>query len=154
MAELRAPTQTIVLRLPLATVEERMPHVRQQAGVPARGRSGPGALFSDFLRQVWTELEQSGAGGWKDHFDKAVWPLLAMAYAGKRPALEANRREEPRRALSDAVARDLTDPAHARDTTVTDVAYDVGFNDLSSFCRAFRPRFSAGPRDHRSGAKG
>jgi len=38
--------------------------------------------------------------------------------------------------------------------TVTDVAYDVGFNDLSSFCRAFRRRFETSPRNYRSGARG
>jgi AraC-like DNA-binding protein len=193
------PTQTIVLRLPLATVEERMPHVRRQAGVPVNGRSGPGALFSGFLRRTWTELEEGGGGGWTEYFDEAIWPLLDMAYADERPPVEANRREERRRALFEAVAHELTDPdldvhrlarrmgvsaryvqmlfaelgttprgfiqerrlelaarrlaREGSDTTVTDVAYDVGFNDLSSFCRAFRRRFATSPRNYRGGVR-
>jgi AraC-like DNA-binding protein len=33
--------------------------------------------------------------------------------------------------------------------TITDVAYAVGFNDLSSFCRAFRQRFDVSAREYR-----
>jgi len=36
---------------------------------------------------------------------------------------------------------------------ITDVAFDVGFNDLSSFCRAFRRRFDVSPRDYRAGLR-
>jgi AraC family transcriptional activator of tynA and feaB len=36
---------------------------------------------------------------------------------------------------------------------ITDVAFDVGFNDLSSFCRAFRRRFDVSPRDYRAGMR-
>ena len=194
------PTQTIVLRLPLATVEEKLPHLRGQAGVPVSGRSGPGALFSSFLRRAWTELENDAAHDWANGLDDAIWPLLDMAYASLRPPTEVNRREERRRALFEEVARDLTDPdldvhriacrmgvspryvqmlfaelgttprgyiqerrlelaarrleLEGSATTVTDVAYDVGFNDLSSFCRAFRRRFRTSPRNYRSGMRG
>lgn len=194
------PTQSIVLRLPLASVEERMPHLRAQVGIPVSGRSGAGALFSSFLRQAWAELESGEEGDWAESLGEAVWPLLDMAYAGLRPRVETNRREERRRALFAAVESDLTDPdldvhrlarrmgvspryvqmlfaelgttprsfiqerrldlaarrleREGHDTTVTDVAYDVGFNDLSSFCRAFRRRFETSPRNYRSGARG
>ena len=36
---------------------------------------------------------------------------------------------------------------------VTNVAFDVGFSDLSSFCRAFRRRFDVSPRDYRAGRR-
>jgi AraC-like DNA-binding protein len=36
------------------------------------------------------------------------------------------------------------------DVTITGIAYDVGFNDLSSFCRAFRRRFDMSPSDYRA----
>lgn len=189
------PTQSIVLRLPLATAEERMPHLRSQVGVPVIGRQGPGALFSSFLRQAWEELERDEEGEWAEALGEAIWPLLDMAYAGTRPKAEANRRDERRRALFEAVEVDLTDPdldvhrlarrmgVSARyvqmlfaelgttprafiqdrrlelaarrleregyDVTVTEVAYDAGFNDLSSFCRAFRRRFETSPRSYR-----
>jgi AraC family transcriptional activator of tynA and feaB len=188
------PTQSIVLRLPLATVEERMPHLRSQVGVPVSGRHGPGALFSNFLRQAWAELERGEEGEWAEALGEAVWPLLDMAYAGTRPRTEASRRDERRRALFEAVESDLTDPEldvhrlarrmgvsaryvqmlfaelgttprafiqdrrlelaarrlerEGRDVTVTEVAYDAGFNDLSSFCRAFRRRFETSPRNY------
>jgi len=193
-------TQAIILRLPLATLEERMPHLRSQVGIPVSGRFGPGALFSNFLRQAWAELERDEEGSWVESLGEAVWPLLDMAYATTRPKAEANRRDERRRALFDAVEIDLTDPdldvhrlarrmgVSARyvqmlfaelgttprafiqdrrlelaarrlereglDVTVTEVAYDVGFNDLSSFCRAFRRRFETSPRNYRSGGRG
>jgi len=38
--------------------------------------------------------------------------------------------------------------------SVTTVAFDVGFNDLSSFCRAFRRRFAVAPREYRAGLRG
>jgi len=194
------PTQSIVLRLPLATVEERLPHLRAQVGVPVSGRAGLGAVFSSFLRQAWAELERDEDGEWAESLGEAIWPLLDMAYSGTRPRGDTNRREERRRALFEAVESDLTDPeldvhrlarrmgvspryvqmlfAELGTTprafiqerrldlaarrlereglaiTVTDVAYDVGFNDLSSFCRAFRRRFETSPRNYRSGARG
>jgi len=194
------PTQTIVLRLPLARVEERMPHLRAQTGLAMSGRSGPGALFSSFVRQAWTELERGERGDWVECLGEAIWPMLDLAYAGTRPEVEANRRDERRRTLFEAVSRDLTDPEldvhrlarsmgvsaryvqmlfaelgttprgfiqerrlelaarrlerEGHEVTVTDVAYDVGFNDLSSFCRAFRRRFQTSPRSYRSGGRG
>ena len=192
-------TQAIVLRLPLATVEERMPHLRSQVGVRVSGQTGAGALFSSFLRNAWDELERDESGEWVDSLGDAIWPLLEMAYASLRPPLETNRREERRRALFEAVESELTDPEldvhrlarrmgvsaryvqmlfaelgttprafiqnrrlelaarrlerEGTDVTVTDVAYDVGFNDLSSFCRAFRRRFEMSPRNYRAGGR-
>lgn len=193
-------TQSIVLRLPLATVEERMPFLRQQIGIPISGKAGPGALFSNFLRQAWAQLEQEQDALWAESLGEAIWPLLDMAYAEKRPRADTSRRNERRRTLFEAVEADLTDPdldvhrlarrmgVSARyiqmlfaemgttprafiqerrlelaarrleregvDVTVTDVAYDVGFNDLSSFCRAFRRRFETSPRNYRAGQRG
>ena len=193
-------TQAIVLRLPLAMVEQRMPHLRSQVGLPVSGKSGAGALFSSFIRNAWEEMERDREGDWVECLGEAIWPLLDMAYASTRAQPETNRREERRRVLFDAVEAELTDPeldvhrlarrmgVSARyvqmlfaelgttprayiqgrrlelaakrlareglDTTVTDVAYDVGFNDLSSFCRAFRRRFDMSPRNYRAGGHG
>src|SRR5690606_29496281 len=36
------------------------------------------------------------------------------------------------------------------EATITGIAFDVGFNDLSSFCRAFRRRFGMSPSDYRA----
>jgi len=193
-------TQAIVVRLPLATVEERMPHLRSQVGVPVSGRRGAGALFSSFMRQAWDELQNDDGDEWADCLGDAIWPLLDMAYAPTRAPHESNRRDERRRALFEAVEADLTDPEldvhrlaqrmgvspryvqmlfaemgttprafiqnrrlelaarrlerEGGDVTVTGVAYDVGFNDLSSFCRAFRRRFEMSPRNYRAGERG
>jgi AraC family transcriptional regulator, positive regulator of tynA and feaB len=40
-----------------------------------------------------------------------------------------------------------------RDAPITAVAFDSGFNDLSSFCRLFRRRFGVAPREYRAGAR-
>lgn len=195
------PTQSIVLRLSRAMVEQRLPNLRGQVGVAVNGRSGPGALFANFLRRAWREFEGDNAEGchdWAESFGEVLWPLLHIAYSG-RPGFadnsaETNRRDERRRALFAAVEADLTDPgldvhrlarrmgvsaryvqmlfadlgttprAYIQDrrldmaarrlereghgTTVTDVAHDVGFSDLSSFCRAFRRRFATSPRNY------
>jgi AraC-like DNA-binding protein len=47
----------------------------------------------------------------------------------------------------------LTDPTQ-RYIRITDIAYDVGFSDLSYFNRAFRRRYSATPSDVRAEALG
>jgi AraC-like DNA-binding protein len=193
------PTQVLVLRLPLAYTEARMPRLRQMAGVKMPGRTGPSALFSSFLRNAWAQLE-TGECEWADTLDEVIWPLLDMAYSAERiVAADTSRRDERRRALFAAVTDNLCDPdldsrliARAmgvspryvqmlfaemattpsgfiqeqrldfaaqrleRDgpkVAITDVAYDVGFNDLSSFCRAFRRRFDVSPRDYRAGMR-
>jgi AraC-like DNA-binding protein len=193
------PTQVLVLRLPLAFTEARMPRLRQMAGVKMCGHKGPSAIFSTFLRNAWAQLEADD-GDWAETLDEVIWPLLDMAYAAERVAApDASRRDERRRALFAAVEGNLCDPdldsrliARAmgvspryvqmlfaemattpsafiqeqrldlaalrleRDgakAAITDVAFDVGFNDLSSFCRAFRRRFDVSPSDYRSGIR-
>jgi AraC-like DNA-binding protein len=193
------PTQVLVLRLPLAFTEARMPRLRQMAGVKMSGARGPSAIFSAFLRNAWTQLEADD-GDWAETLDEVIWPLLDMAYSGERvTAPDTSRRDERRKALFAAIEANLCDPdldsrhiARAmgvspryvqmlfaemattpsafiqeqrldlaalrleRDgakAAITDVAFDVGFNDLSSFCRAFRRRFAVSPRDYRAGMR-
>ena len=193
------PTQSIVLRLPLATVEERLPHLRSQVGVRICGQTGTGALFSNFMRRAWLEFERAEDDAWADSLEEAIWPLLDMAYASARTEICTNKRDKRRQALFKAVENDLTEPGldvhwlagrmgvSARyvqmlfaemsttprafiqnrrlelaarrlerggsGVTVTEVAYDVGFNDLSSFCRAFRRRFKISPSNYRGGTR-
>ena len=45
------------------------------------------------------------------------------------------------------VCRRLRDPEHNR--SITDIAYDVGFDDLSYFSRSFRRAFGQSPRQYR-----
>jgi AraC-like DNA-binding protein len=40
-----------------------------------------------------------------------------------------------------------------RDAAIAAVAFDSGFNDLSTFCRVFRRKFGVAPRDYRAGAR-
>jgi AraC-like DNA-binding protein len=40
-----------------------------------------------------------------------------------------------------------------RDAPVTQIAFDAGFNDLSTFCRVFRRKFGVAPREYRAGAR-
>jgi len=190
------PTQTIVLRLPVAYVEARMPRLRQMVGVPVRGDTGASALFSRFLRQAWTQLE-SGENDWGDAMSDVIWPLLDLAYSAIRPAAQdANRRDLRRRAVLELIEAHLCDTSldtqriadrvgvsaryvqllfaelattpsayiqrrrleraasrldkEGSDVTITEIAFDVGFNDLSSFCRSFRRRFGMSPSDYRA----
>ena len=190
------PTQTIVLRLPVAYTEARLPQLRRMAGVPVRGDSGAGALFSNFLRTAWRQLE-AGHNDWGDELCEVIWPLLDLAYASVRPdSSDLNRRELRRRAVFETIESNLCDTdldtqsianrvgvsaryvqllfaemattptayiqrkrlecAAARmakassDVTITEIAFEAGFNDLSSFCRAFRRRFDMSPSDYRA----
>ncbi|MEI9852181.1 MAG: AraC family transcriptional regulator [Sphingomonas sp.] len=189
------PTQAIVLRLPLAAVEERLPHLREMAGIRMSGSGGPGAIFSSVVRSAWTQIED-GDGDWMETLPDVIWPLLHMTFPG--PAAPGDdRRASLRRELFTVVDAELCDPdfdTHriaqrlgvsaryvqilfaemattptafirgrrlelaaqrlAREgmaSTITDVAFAVGFNDLSSFCRAFRQRFDVSARDYRAG---
>ena len=190
------PTQTIVLRLPVPYVEARMPRLRQMVGVPIRGDSGAGALFSRFLRSACTQLE-AGENDWGDTMSDVIWPLLDLAYSSIRPTeLDINRRDLRRRAVLDMIEAHLCDPAldtqriairlgvsaryvqllfaemattpsayiqrrrleraasrldkESSEVTITQIAFDTGFNDLSSFCRSFRRRFDMSPSDYRA----
>jgi AraC-like DNA-binding protein len=40
-----------------------------------------------------------------------------------------------------------------RSSAITAIAFDSGFNDLSTFCRVFRRRFGVAPRDYRAGIR-
>jgi len=51
----------------------------------------------------------------------------------------------------DGVCRDLCDPALTK-KTITDIAYDWGFNDSAHFSRAFRVRFGCSAREFRAQA--
>jgi AraC-like DNA-binding protein len=198
--EFSETTQAIVVRLPTAEAEGRVPGLRELAGVPVRGDAGAGAMLSRFIRTSWVQLESEDALGWADALCEVIWPLVDMAYAGVRGAqprvtprqlrrrdvlgyVEAHFLEpalSPRRVAGelgvstrcvqilfaemgttpsayiqarrlDHAAQQL---AHARrDAAVTTIAYDSGFNDLSTFCRVFRRRFGVAPRDYRAGAR-
>lgn len=190
------PTQTIVLRLPIAYIEARMPRLRQMVGVPVRGDSGAGALFSRFLRTAWSQLE-AGENDWGDAMSDVIWPLLDLAYSSVQPAEpDLGRRDQRRRAVLNLIEAHLCDAeldtrriaervgvstryvqllfaelattpsayiqrrrlerAASRldkeggEMTITGIAFDVGFNDLSSFCRSFRRRFGMSPSDYRA----
>jgi AraC-like DNA-binding protein len=198
--EFAEPTQAIVVRLPTAEAEGRVPGLRALAGVPVRGNAGAGAMLSRFIRTSWAQLESEDDLGWADTLCEVIWPLVAMAYAGVRGAQpratprQLRRREvvgyvdahflestlAPRRIADELgvstrcvqiiFAEMGTTPSayiqmrrldHAaeqlayarRDAAITAIAYDSGFNDLSTFCRVFRRRFGVPPRDYRAGAR-
>jgi AraC-like DNA-binding protein len=52
-----------------------------------------------------------------------------------------------RRRLEES-AEALKDPLQAR-RSITSIAFGLGFNSLSHFCRAFRERYASTPRDYR-----
>src|SRR5512139_910762 len=106
-ASFTEPTQVIVLRLPLATVEERIPHLKRMAGLPMDGRRGAGAIFSNFVRTAWAQLE-SDDGEWVDSLSEVLWPLLDLTYADRRPAAaDTGRREERRQRLFAVIDAEL-----------------------------------------------
>jgi AraC family transcriptional regulator, positive regulator of tynA and feaB len=198
--EFSETTQAIVLRLPTAEAEARVPGLREMAGVPVRGDKGASALLSRFLRTAWTQLESEDDLGWADSLCEVIWPLVEMAYADVRSSrpltTPRDRRQREMFAYIDAhfpeadlCARRIADDSgvstryvqilfaamgttptayiqsrrleHAaqllaqtrRDAAITAIAFDSGFNDLSTFCRLFRRKFGVAPRDYRAGAR-
>jgi AraC family transcriptional regulator, positive regulator of tynA and feaB len=198
--EFSEATQAIVLRLPTAEAEARVPGLREMAGVPVRGDKGANALLSRFLRTAWTQLESEDDLGWADSLCEVIWPLVEMAYADVRSSRPLNTpRDRRRREMfayidahfpeADLCARRIADDSgvstryvqilfaamgttptayiqsrrleHAaqllaqtrRDAAITAIAFDSGFNDLSTFCRLFRRKFGVAPRDYRAGAR-
>ena len=58
----------------------------------------------------------------------------------------------PHQWLLRARLRDAAGRLAATSTPVTNVALDVGFDDLSNFTRSFRAEFGASPREYRLAA--
>jgi AraC-like DNA-binding protein len=100
-------TQVIVVRLPLADAEGRVPGLRHMAGVPMRGDRGAGALLSNFVRNAWPQLEGDDLG-WADSLCDVIWPLVEMAYAGVCAA--ASPRERRQRELFRFIDAHLCEP--------------------------------------------
>jgi AraC family transcriptional regulator, positive regulator of tynA and feaB len=198
--EFSETTQAIVVRLPTAEAEARVPGLRGMAAVPVRGDAGAAALLSRFLRAAWTQLESEDDLGWADSLCEVIWPLIEMAYGAVRSsrplATGRERRQREVFAYIDAhfleaglCARQIADELrvsaryvqiifaemgttptayiqsrrldHAaqllaqtrRNAAIAAIAFDSGFNDLSTFCRAFRRKFGIAPRDYRAGAR-
>jgi AraC family transcriptional activator of tynA and feaB len=200
VVEFSEPTQVIVVRLPTAEAQGRVPGLREMAGVPVRGNTGAGAMLSRFLRTAWTQLESEDDLGWADSLCEVIWPLVEMAYAGVRSSRPLTTPQELRQREmfayidshfleADLTARRIaersgvstryvqlmfaemgTTPSsyirsrrldHAaqlltqtrRDAAITAIAFDSGFNDLSTFCRVFRRKFGLAPGDYRAEAR-
>jgi AraC-like DNA-binding protein len=75
-------TQVIVVRLPLADAEGRLPGLRHMAGLPMRADHGPRAILSSFVRNAWQQLDGDELG-WADSLCDVIWPLVEMAYAAE-----------------------------------------------------------------------
>jgi len=193
------PTQAIVVRLPRATVEERMPHLLGRVGIAMNGKHGPGLVLSNFLRTAFSELERGEGGPWVDSLGDALWPLLQMVYAPCHDEGEASRAAAWRASLFEAIDTELCDPEldvnrlarrmglspryiqmlfaeigttpraiiktrrleyaakrlerEGMGTMITGLAYDLGFNCLSSFCRSFKSHFGVSPDAYRRGQR-
>jgi AraC family transcriptional regulator, positive regulator of tynA and feaB len=195
-----APTQMIIVRMPMARIEDKVPGLQNMVGIPVRGSSGGGAIVSSFLRRAWTEFKSEGGGEWVQALADAFWAVLPLAYTSDSLiAREAGRRHRRWREVQAIVDRMLgesqfgareiagrlgvsvryvqmmfagmaTTPSayiqrrrvqlagemlrrHGRRMSITDVAFEVGFADASSFCRAFRRLYRTTPRDYRAGIR-
>ena len=192
-------TEAIVLRLPRAKVEERIPQLRNKIGMAVDGRSGPAAVLSNFLRTVAAQLERDDDGNWADSLGEVVWPLLQMVYAPAGCDAAASRAAVWRSKLFELIDADICDPdldvnllaeraglsaryiqmlfsdigvtprafikgrrlelaasrleREGMGTMITSVAYDLGFNCLSSFCRSFKSQFGVSPDAFRRGCR-
>ncbi|MFO1232441.1 MAG: helix-turn-helix domain-containing protein [Paenacidovorax caeni] len=115
------------------------PRARHASARPAQAR----------LKAIQADLR---VHAWREDLSLERW-RRAMAYPPATCARCSSRRGT---AFSDYLLElrlqrafdHLTNPRHAR-STVSAIAYDAGFNNLSWFYRAFKQRFAAAPGDVR-----
>jgi len=195
--EFHEKTQVITIRLPMESVRDRLPSLRDKVYIPCRGRKGAGAMLSGFVRQAWMQLQSDDEPGWAESLSEVIWPLVDLAYSqvgvsGEELCLKERRRKE----AFDFIDRNLCDEAlgarsvaghlgvsaryvqmifaemgttpsafiqsrrlqlvasqlnrKGRDASITELAFDAGFNDLGSFCRAFRRKFGITATQYRN----
>jgi len=107
----------IVIRLPDARTEERLPRLRHLTGIPVRGNCGAGALLSGFVRNAWEQLQADEAADWADTIGEVIWPLIDAAFARTDSDLIRNDlRAERRRRLFRFIEEYLSDPRLSTNT--------------------------------------
>jgi len=195
--EFHERTQVITIRLPMESVKDRLPTLRDKANIPCRGNKGAGAMLSNFVRQAWVQLEAEEDPGWAESLSEVIWPLVDFAYSQVGPSSDEMCLKEARRNevfafidrnLNDeglcarSIANHLgmsaryvqimfaeigTTPSafiqarrlqliasqlsrKGRSASITELAFDAGFNDLGSFCRAFRRKFGVTATQYRN----
>jgi AraC-like DNA-binding protein len=115
----------------------------------ARGRG----LRAARLRAIKADIAQNLAHGDVSASALALRQRVTPRYIGK--LFESEGTTLSQFVLCQRLAqvhRMLSDPRH-RHQTISTIAYNAGFNDLSTFNRAFRRHFSATPSDVRAGTQ-
>lgn len=161
-----------------AFVHNRLPPLRDLSGLTARARQGLGQ--SEILEEIAIELAgtalglagrtRRGSSPVRHHgritellrymaaHSAAPHKLTGLAsMAGMSPyhflrTFRAVTGVTPHQWLLRARLRDAADRLATTSTPVTNVALDVGFDDLSNFTRSFRTEFGASPREYRLAA--
>jgi len=161
-----------------AFAHNRLPPLRDLSGITARARQG--MARSDIMEEVAFELAGSalglsgrsrGGASPTQHHGRLTRVLRYMAAHSAAPhkltglASMANMSPyhflrtfravtgvTPHQWLLRARLREAAERLAATSTPVTNVALDVGFDDLSNFTRSFRAEFGASPREYRLAA--
>jgi AraC family transcriptional regulator len=161
-----------------AFAHNRLPPLRDLAGLTARARQGLGQ--PEILEEVAIELAGAAVGlagrtrqgpSPVQHHGRITEVLRYMAAHSAAPhkltGLASRARMSPYHFLRTfravtgvtphqwllrARLRDAAGRLAATGTPVTNVALDVGFDDLSNFTRSFRAEFGASPREYRLAA--
>jgi len=180
---------TLVIEMPRAALEARVPNLDDHIARVVRGASPGVRLFRDFLLSLWRQGDQSEADpDWQASVCDIFLDLLGLALREKAP-IAADGGHASRR-LNALVEARLTDPelstgmladelgisprsvqnlfAKAATTpsayilrrrleraaellagdpalSITDLAFELGFNDSAYFARCFRQQFGAPP---------
>jgi AraC family transcriptional regulator len=161
-----------------AFAHNRLPPVRDLSGLTARARQG--MANPDIMEEVAVELAGSALGlagrarrgpSPTQHHNRLTRVLRYMAAHSAAPhkltglasmacmspyhflrTFRAVTGVTPHQWLLRARLRDAAERLANTKTPVTDVALDVGFDDLSNFTRSFRAEFGASPRGYRLAA--
>ena len=161
-----------------AFAHNRLPPLRDLSGLTARARQGLGQ--PEVLEEVAIELAGTAVGlagrtrrgpSPVQHHGRITEVLRYMAAHSAAPhkltglasmarmspyhflrTFRAVTGVTPHQWLLRARLRDAAGRLAATSTPVTNVALDVGFDDLSNFTRSFRAEFGASPREYRLAA--
>ncbi len=197
------PSETLAVRIPVASILERVGDPDRYFGVRVPGNTAAGALLTSFVQTTFANLPDLTSPGAANTVTDVLLSLLELVYdGGKRPQFssESGTGGGHLRRAQQYVEAHLCDPEFsARDIAehlslcqryvqilfatlsvtptvyilnrrldiaaerlrrehgrpqITQVAFSVGFSDLSYFSHAFRRRFGVSARSYRDRALG
>ena len=75
----------LCIKVPMASLVQRLGDVDRLICQPVSGEGGPGAMLSSFLASLWPQIDRAGDRAWAETVSEVILDLLTLAY---RPLAE------------------------------------------------------------------